>query len=84
MGTDGSNDFLKLRVKDEHPGTTILDDKFQFRPSQSPVKGNKNGTNFGKGKKDFEILMTIVKKNRDPISLLNPSFQKEMTELIGA
>jgi hypothetical protein len=28
--------------------------------------------------------MTIVKKDRDPISLPNPSLQKEMTELIGA
>jgi hypothetical protein len=28
--------------------------------------------------------MTIVKKNRDPISLSNPQLQKEMTELIGA
>jgi hypothetical protein len=28
--------------------------------------------------------MAIVKKDRDPISLLDPLFQKEMAELISA
>ena len=29
-------------------------------------------------------MVAIVKKNRDPVSLLNPEVQEEMTELIGA
>ena len=47
-------------VKDEQSRTTILDDKFEFRSGQSPVVGNKNGTDFRNGKKDYDIFVTTV------------------------
>ncbi len=81
--TEGIDDLLELGFKEEHSGATVLDDKFKFRPGQSPVEGNKNGADFRKGKKDFNVLMAIVKKNGNPIPLLDPLFQKEMAELIG-
>ncbi len=37
---------VELGVKDEHSGSAVFDDKFKLRPSQSPVKGNKNGADL--------------------------------------
>jgi hypothetical protein len=82
-GPNGRNHLFKLGVKDDHPGATIVDDKFEFRAGQSPVQRNENGTDFRDGKKDFDILMTIVKKDRDSISPLDSQVQKKMAESIG-
>jgi hypothetical protein len=83
MGANGINDFPEFCIKDDHAGTTILNDEFQLGPSQSPVERNKNGTDFRNSEKGFDILVAIVKKDRNPLSLSNPQVQKEMAELVG-
>jgi hypothetical protein len=72
MGANGIDDFLEFCIKDEHSGTTILDDEFQLGPSQSPVERNKNGTDFRNSEKGLDILVAIEKKDRDSLSLSNP------------
>jgi hypothetical protein len=66
-------DLLKFRFEDEKTGTAIFYDKFEFRSGQSPVERNEDGSKFRKGKEDFEVLMAIMEKDGDPISLLNAS-----------
>jgi hypothetical protein len=46
MGVNGIDHLLELGIKDDHPGTTILDDEFEFRTRQSPVERDENGPDF--------------------------------------
>ena len=46
MGVNGIDRLLELGIKDDHPGTTILDDEFEFRTRQSPVERDENGPDF--------------------------------------
>jgi hypothetical protein len=46
MGANRINHLFELGIKDDHPGTTILDDEFEFRTRQPPVERNENGSEF--------------------------------------
>jgi len=83
VGADRSNDLFKFRFEDERPGPTVLKDELEFGSGQSPVKRNQDGTDFGEAQEDFNILMTIMKQNSDPVALFHPHFEKEVAELVA-
>jgi hypothetical protein len=83
-GSNRGDHLFEFCIEDEHPGTTISNNKFEFRSGESPVKGDQDCTDLRKGEEDFEVLMAVVKENGNSIPLLNSYPQKKMAELIDA
>src|SRR5262245_65523246 len=64
---DARDGVLKIRTDHKHLGIGVVDNVGDLAGRQTPVDGNHDSIEFGRGKRNLEVLKTVLGKKGDTL-----------------